>query len=411
VKGAGKEAVLNLPSDQDASGRTLGEEEITLVAEALRSGTLTSTKGQFVKTLETEFAAAFGSRFAIACSSGSSAIHAAVAAIDPEPGEEIITSPITDMGAITPILYQGAIPVFADVDADTCNVTAESIEARVSERTRAVIVTHLFGQPCDMDGIMRMTWRRGLPVIEDCAQAPGARFRGRQVGTFGDLACYSLQQGKHMTAGEGGMVTSDDQHLARRIKLFVNKAWAYGEADADHGFLALNARMSELQGAVALAQLRKAGVSLERRVEAAQRLTSFLADTPGLRLPRVAANDVHAFWRSCVHVDSSAIRGGAVELGRLLRARGVAAAPRYIQKPAFQCEIFRQQRTFGRSRFPFTLARPQAVDYSPERFPGVFRALDDILVLPWNERFTNEHVDSLAAAIRRSIEQLMGVAA
>ena len=126
-----------IPSDQDASGRTLGDEEIALVTEAIRSGTLTATKGRFTRDLEKKFASILGSAHCHALASGSAAVHTAVAAINPEPGEEIITTPITDMGALSSILYQAAVPVFADVDPDTYNVTAETIEARISERTRA----------------------------------------------------------------------------------------------------------------------------------------------------------------------------------------------------------------------------------------------------------------------------------
>src|ERR1700674_5837025 len=162
---------LQLPSDQDASGRSLGKEELERLREVLESGVLTSTKGTAVKAFERRFAATLGVRHAHACASGTAAIHAAVAAIDPEPGDEIVTSPITDMGALTPILYQGAIPVFADVDDRTCNVTASTIEARLSERTKAIVVTHLFGNPCEMDAIMELAAARQLPVIEDCAQS------------------------------------------------------------------------------------------------------------------------------------------------------------------------------------------------------------------------------------------------
>ncbi len=147
---------LTLPSDQDASGRTLGTEEVALLSEVIQSGTLTSTKGSFVKKFETEFAETIGASKAFACASGTAAIHSAIAAIDPNPGDEIVTSPITDMGALTPILYQGTIPVFADVDVKTYNVTARTIEACLSERTRAIIVTHLFGNPCDMTEIMEL---------------------------------------------------------------------------------------------------------------------------------------------------------------------------------------------------------------------------------------------------------------
>src|SRR5437763_1109935 len=139
---------LPLPSDQEASGRTLGIEETRLLEEVVETGTLTSTKGNFVKRLESRWADLYGMPHAHACSHGSAAIHCAVAAINPEPGDEIVTSSITDMGALTPILYQAAIPVFADVDPVTCNVTAETIKPALSPRTKAIIVTHLFGNPC-----------------------------------------------------------------------------------------------------------------------------------------------------------------------------------------------------------------------------------------------------------------------
>lgn len=391
---------MKLPSDQDESGRSLGEEEISLVTEAIQSGTLTSTKGKFVKQLESQFAQLMGTRFAHACASGTSAIHAAVAAIDPEPGDEIITSAITDMGALAPLLYQGAIPVFADVEPDTGNLTAETVEARLSERTRAVIVTHLFGRPCAMAGILDLARRHGLPVIEDCAQAYLARDGGALVGTMGSLGCFSLQQGKHITCGEGGLVVTDDADLARRVDLFINKGWGYGDRNPDHSFLALNCRMSELQGAVAVAQMSKLPALVGKRIEMAERLTEHLQGIPGVRHVGARPGSVATYWRYCLQIDERVIPGGPSRMAAALREKGIASGPRYIQKPAFQCEVFRKQRTFGCSRYPFTLARPQALDYDPASFPGTFALLDSILVLPWNERIREENVRDLAGAIR-----------
>src|ERR687892_446431 len=162
---------ISLPSDQNGTGRSFGEEEIGFLADVIRSGTLFSVSGTFVKNLEKSFAEALGVKHAYACASGTAAVHSAIAAINPEPGDEIITSPITDMGALAPILYQGAIPVFADVDPRTCNPTAATIRACVSDRTRAIIVTHLFGNPAEMAAIMAVARERRIPVIEDCAQA------------------------------------------------------------------------------------------------------------------------------------------------------------------------------------------------------------------------------------------------
>jgi dTDP-4-amino-4,6-dideoxygalactose transaminase len=395
-----QDPVITLPSDQESSGRTLGEEEIREISRVILSGTLTSTKGTAVATLEKRFAELTGTKFAIACSSGSAAVHCAVAAIDPEPGDEIITTSITDMGALTPIVYQGAIPVFCDVDPRTCNVTAQSIAACLSDRTRAIIVTHLFGNPCEMGPIIDLACKRGLPVIEDCAQAFLASDNGKPVGAIGAMGCFSLQQGKHITTGEGGLVTTNDPDLARSVRLYVNKAWGYGDPNPDHYFLALNYRMTELQGAVALAQLDKLGDSVLNRRAMAARLSASLEGLPGIKTPWHAEGALHSYWRYCLFVDEAEVPGGSPALGAGLKQRGIAAAPRYIQKPAFQCQVFRDQKTFGDSRFPFTLARPEAVDYAPERFPGTFRGLRDILVLPWNEKFTEVHIDFIAQVVR-----------
>lgn len=394
-----------LPSDQDASGRTLGEEELARVAAVLRRGTLTGTRGDEVPELEATLAARLGVPYAIACASGTAAVHTAVAAIDPDPGDEIVTTPITDMGALTPLLYQGAIPVFADVDPATGNVTADTIEARLSDRTRAVVVTHLFGNPCRMESIMEVAGRRGLPVIEDCAQAYLAERGGRLTGTFGALACFSTQQGKHVTTGEGGAVVGTDRAYERRARLFVNKAWPYGKEHPDHEFLALNYRMSELTAAVANAQLAKLDDALAQRRATAAALHDAVVAIEGLRPPAVDPGDRPAWWRYAVRVDRAVVPGGPEAVADALRPLGVPAAPRYIQKPAFACRVFTEQRTFGSSRWPFTQARPEALDWSPERFPGTYEFLRDVLVLPWNERYRAEHVDRIAEALAVAVDR------
>jgi perosamine synthetase len=403
----GTKTALRLPSDQEASGRSLGQDELTNLAEVIDSGILTSTKGTFVRRLEHDFAREIGVKHVYACSSGTAAIHTAIAALDPEPGDEVVTSPITDMGAITPILYQGAIPTFAEVDPRTWNVTAKTIEAALSERTKAIVVTHLFGNPCGMDEIMSLAQSRGLPVIEDCAQAFLAQHEERVVGTIGKISCFSLQQGKHITTGEGGLVGTNDDDLARRISLFINKAWGYGDTDPDHYFLALNYRMSELQGAVAVAQLPKLGKAVQQRIAAARHLTQRLAGLHGVEAPFVGPKSVHTYWKYCLRVDANLIPGGCEGLARALKARQISCAPRYIQKPAFLSQLFRNQKTFGNSRFPFSLARPEALRYEESRFPLTRQALQNILVLPWNENYLEEHIDYISEAIHDAVLQIL----
>ena len=322
-----------------------------------------------------------------------------MAAFDPEPGDEIITTSVTDMGAISAILYQGAIPVFADVDPVTLNVTAETIADRISERTRAIVVTHLFGNPCEMDPIMRLADGRDIPVIEDAAQAYDADSRGRPVGSMGAVGCFSAQQGKHITSGEGGIVVTNDDALDRRMRVFINKAWPYGEANPDHEFLAPNYRITELQSAVLAAQLPKLSDHVQRRIDNAGLLSKLLADVPGIGTPVVAEGDTCSYWRYAIRVDGQVLPGGPGELARRLKFYDIASSPRYISKPAFRCRVIADQVTFGTSRWPFSLARPEAVDYSDKLFPGTLAGLDQVLVLGWNEKMTEEHIEFLGRSI------------
>lgn len=415
--------MMRLPSDTDHTGRRLGEEELTLLRQVIESGTLNCTRGVMVQRLEQEFAQRYGAAssaqngqadepaqprlYCTAVTSGTAAIHTAIAALNPEPGDEIITTSITDMGAITPILYQSALPVFADVDPASFNVTAETIRRVLSPRTKAIIVTHLFGAPCDMNPILELAAQWNLPVIEDAAQAPFALYHGRHVGTLGTIGCFSLQQGKHMTCGEGGLVITADAALARRITLFHDKAWGYGDAQPDHYFLALNYRMTELQGAVALAQLDKVEVVVQCRQRTAARLTERIKELPGITPQQLAPDSKAVYWKYVVRVEESLAGAEVRQLAAFLRDHyGIASAPRYVQKPAFECQVLREQNTFGQSHFPYTGQHRHgapAVEYHATAYPGTMDALAHMLVLPWNENYTDAHVDYIATALQHAV--------
>ena len=400
---------MQLPSDADKTGRDLGEEELEELRRVIESGTLNCTKGRAVAEFEAKFAGRYGMPFCRATTSGTASIHAAIAAIDPEPGDEIITTPITDYGALSPILYQTAIPVFADVDPLTYNVTAETIAPRITERTKAIVVTHLFGNPCAMGPILALAAGHGLPVIEDAAQAYEATCDGRLVGTLGDIGCFSLQQGKHMTTGEGGLVLARDEHYSRRMKLFIDKAWGYGDPKPDHYFLALNYRMTELQGAVALAQFDKLESVVARRVAAAAMLGERIAGIDGVDLPVTTKGCTHTYWKYPLRIDEGTIRGGVDAFSARLSELGVFNAPRYIQKPAFMLQVFREKNTFGRSGFPFEGPHRKGlppVSYDPGEYPGTTEALARVAVLPINELYTEEHIDFIAGRIRETAAEL-----
>lgn len=398
-----------LPSERDASGRTFDDEEVRLLQEVMASGTLNSPFGTKVKAFEQLAAETFGVPMAKAVSSGSAAVHTAVAAIDPEPGDEIITTPVTDMGAVAPILYQTAIPVFADIDPDTFNITAETIAPKITDRTRAIIVTSLFGNPCEMDAILALGEKHGIPIIEDAAQAYLAQYKGKTIGTLGDIGCFSLAQTKHIGCGEGGFVLGNNEQYAQRLDLFPEKAWGYGEEGPDHAFLALNYRMTELQGAVALAQLPKVDAVVESRIRNADHLNSLLANVEGISPPRTTEHGRHSYWRYCIKADPTVIRGGISALAERLQSEGVLCFPRYIQKPAFMCKLFQEKKTFGNSGFPFEGPHRsgEPVTYHIEDYPGTVEALANIGVMPWNDRFTTEDIEQIAERIANVAEELL----
>ncbi len=401
---------VHLPNDQEDSGRSFDSTELDLLAEVIRSGTLTSTKGTMTARFEQAVAELLGVGHAVACSSGSAAVHTAVAAVNPEPGDEVVTTSITDMGALTPLLYQGAIPAFADVNPITGNVTAESVRAALSDRTRAIIVTHLFGNPADLVGLRAVADEAGVPLIEDAAQAYLADTPVGLVGTVGDMSAFSLQQGKHITCGEGGFVTTNDDALARTCRTFVNKSWPYGEANPDHRSIALNYRLTELQAAVAFGQLPKLRPGVARRREVAAALDLLLSDVDGVRVVSAAPGHDHSYWRYAVHIDPEVTPGGPGSVAALLRPLGIPSSPRYIAKPAFRCGVFADRRTFGASSWPFPLGRPEALDYSAERFPGTFAFLDSVLVLSINERYTRDHAEFVASGVRQAATQARSAA-
>ncbi|MEO6875072.1 MAG: aminotransferase class I/II-fold pyridoxal phosphate-dependent enzyme, partial [Opitutaceae bacterium] len=182
-----------------------GDDDIREVTEALRSQQLFYNGGSKVAAFEREFAEKYGVAHAVASTSGTSAVHLAVAALQANPGDEIITAPVTDFGTIAGMLFQGLIPVFADWKEGTFNLDPDAIERQITPRTRAIVVVHLFGNPCAMDAIVDIAKRHKLVLIEDCCQAFCTPYRGRWVGTFGQIGCFSFQQSKHLPTGDGGV--------------------------------------------------------------------------------------------------------------------------------------------------------------------------------------------------------------
>ncbi|GIX07987.1 MAG: aminotransferase DegT [Candidatus Poribacteria bacterium] len=385
--------------------RPFGEKEEQYLLEAVRSQNLFGKSGTFVPRLESAFAQFYGRQYAQSCTSGTAAIHLAVGAVNPDPGDEIITAPITDPGSVMPILQQTAVPVFADVDPITLTMTPEAIEACITERTRAIIVVHLFGYPCDMERIVPLARRYQLTLIEDCAQAHATRYRGRYLGTFGDIGCFSFQQSKHMTTGDGGMTITDDEPTYLRMKLFSDKGWDYRYmGERDHAFLAPNYRMNEQTAAVGLAQLEKVRSVVERRIALGRRLTEGIQDAPGIRTLPLSEEFEVSWWNYLFHAPGHDVD----RFAEALRAEGVPVWAHYIGDPIFLRGDFLVRRvTFGRSQFPFDSPYvSREYRYGRELVPNAVQGLKTALVFGLHEDMSEEDMDDVIRAVWKVAENL-----
>ena len=300
---------------------SLGAEEEKLVLEVLRSGQL--AQGSVVEEFEQRFAAAHDVRQAIAVNSGTAALVATLEALGVGAGDEVITTPFTFVATLNAILESGATARFADIDEDHC-LAPEAVESLAGARTRAVMPVHLYGLPTDMPRFERLADERGLALVEDAAQAHGARVAGRSVGSFG-VGCFSLYATKNITSGEGGMITTNDARLADRLRMLRNQGMRerYQYEIPGHNY-----RLTDLQAAVALPQLARLGEINDARRANAAYLTGRLGSLPGLRLPRVPAGREHVFHQYTVELppDGPVDRDGFVAA---MAARGVCTGVYY----------------------------------------------------------------------------------
>lgn len=342
------------------------EEEASAVAQVLRSNRVNYWTGKECREFEKEFADYTESKYAVALSNGTVALDLALVALGVGPGDEVVVTPRTFLASVSSIVNAGATPVFADVDRDSQNITVNTIAAVVTQKTKAIVCVHLAGWPCDMDGIMAFANSRGLSVIEDCAQAHGARYKGRSVGALGHIGCWSFCQDKIMTTGgEGGMVTTDDKTLWSRMWSYKDhgKSWeAVYEREHPPGFRWLhesfgtNWRMTEMQAAIGRIQLREMPEWHKKRLDYAERIWEVARKKPGLRAPALPNDMEHAAYKCYVFVDPENLSAGwdRDAIQSAIVAKGVpcfsgSCSEVYLEK-AFDGTGFRPQRRLDMAR-------------------------------------------------------------
>ncbi|WP_175653706.1 DegT/DnrJ/EryC1/StrS family aminotransferase [Pseudomonas sp. Marseille-P9899] len=297
---------------------SFSEEEAEAVRSVVLSNKVNYWTGQECREFEKEFAAWAGTEYAIALANGTVALDLALKALGIGQGDEVIVTPRTFLASVSSIVNAGAIPVFAEVDADTQNITAQTIQQVLTPRTRGVICVHLAGWPCDMDPIMELAAQHGLKVIEDCAQAHGASYKGRPVGSIGHIGAWSFCQDKIMTTGgEGGMVTTNDRTLWADMWAFKDhgKSWdaVYQREHAPgfrwlHESFGTNWRMLEMQGAIGRIQLRRMRAWHEARLRNASAIWDCAKALPGLRVPVIEETIGHAAYKCYVFVEPQKLR-------------------------------------------------------------------------------------------------------
>jgi dTDP-4-amino-4,6-dideoxygalactose transaminase len=371
----------------------IGEEEIQGVLECLRSGWLTT--GMKVREFETAFAKYIGAKHAIAVNSCTSALHLALEAAGVKPGDEVITSPMTFTATAAVVEHLRARPVFADIDAESMNIDPASVEAKITPRTKAILPVHFAGQACDMDAIGAIARRHNLVVVEDAAHAIPTRYQGRLVGTLSPLTCFSFYATKNITTGEGGMVTTDDDRYAERIRLMtlhgMNKdawkrymqggAWAYDVVAPGYKY-----NLTDVAAAIGLPQLKRCNEFHARRLEIARKYDEGFAGLRGVVTPVVRDPQSHGWHLYVIQVNPDQLTIGRDAFIQALSERNIGVSVHFI--PLHLQPYYRD--TYG---------------LKPEDFPRATATFQRILSLPLYARMSDGDVQDVIDAVVDVAEQ------
>jgi perosamine synthetase len=379
--------------------RRWGEPELARLSAMVGQASLFYWGGPQTQGLLEEFRRHYPLPECFPTSSGSAAIHVAVAALRLQPGDEVIVPAITDMGSVLGILYQQGVPVFADVEPRSYNLDAADVRGRLSARTRAIMPVHLAGNPCDLGPLLALAREHRLEVIEDCAQAWGAKWQGQPVGLAGHLACYSFNDYKHLSCGDGGLVATADPRWRGVLSKWGDKYYDRVTGERNPSELAPNYRMSEPQAAVAVAQLTRLPAIVSERIRVGERMMAGLAGVEGLLLPEVRSGDTHSYWFLLVRLESARFTADRDTITRALSAEGVPAEAGYIPRAVYRYDVFQEHNFFG-GRWPVRDFGLTNMDYRQVNCPVAEAVLADSIRFTINEAMSDAYVDQVTHAVR-----------
>ena len=362
------------------------EEEEKAVAEVLQSGRYAD--GPKAKEFEKNFSEYIKTQHAVATSSGTAALHMALIACGVKPGDEVIVPALTFFATVESVLHQGAIPVFADLDPKTYCIDPKDMEKKISNKTKAIIPVHFFGEPAEIEEIVEISHRHNLHVVEDCAQAHGAEFRGKKVGSFGDANCWSFYATKNMTTGEGGMVTTDNKEFAEKIFALRNHGMTNRN---DHTILGYNYRLSEIHAAIGVVQLKKLEKFNKKRTEISNILRDELSSISWLEAQYIPDYIKHAFFWCAFKIDEKKIGMSGKELREELMKKGLEVRQRYTE-PLYKQPVLLENNFNGLVK--------EKIDYSKIYLPNVESIAGKLIGLPNHPKLSEKDVQDTISIIR-----------
>ena len=370
----------------------IDEEDIKAVSEVLRSDWI--TQGPKVAEFEEEFARYVGAKYAVAVNSGTSALHAACFAANIEKGDEAITTPITFAASANCVLYQGGTPVFADIDADTLNIDPEEIKKKITKRTKALIPVDFTGLPVNLESILQIAKDNNLVIIEDASHALGATYKGSKIGSISDITTFSFHPVKHITTGEGGMITTNNKEIYERLKLFrthgitkeKNKLLDYdGPWYYEMQELGYNYRLTDFQCALGITQLKKIDGNVHRRNEIVQKYNNAFKENKEIRIPYIDSTDSTSTWHLYViQLNLERLKVGRREIFETLKAENIGVNVHYI--PVHSQPYYREKYNYHKGDFP------KAENYYSR-----------VITLPIFPKMTEKDINDVVKAVKKVI--------